>query len=80
MSWIQIQWVLNILGQITAKIYFSVWRTQWLFTIIEQTHVVNVIVSSERIAEAEYRSNYLLCLYKVLSNNIDRAKASWPAF
>ncbi len=40
MSYIQIQWVLNIFGQITAKISFSVWQTLWLFTIIEQTEDV----------------------------------------
>ncbi len=40
MSSIQIQWVLDIFGQITAKITFSVWQTQGLFIVIGETEYI----------------------------------------
>ncbi len=57
-----------------------------LFTIIRKTEYLfirpprAVTASSERIAEAEFRSNYLLFLYNVLNNNnIGQATVSFFA-
>ncbi len=81
---IQIQWVLNIFGYITAKIYFSVWWTQCYLQSLERPNIclfvpLGQLLHHQRELQNSDRITFFF-IYNVLNNNnIGQATVSFFA-